>query len=70
MVGDELGVIDGLTEVSTLEGEFGRLVGFLEDVGDGLTIVGEYDGDLVGMDDETTGGDFVGGEFITEAATL
>ena len=60
MVCDELGVIDGLTEVSTLGKEDGRLVGFLEDAKDGLIMVGEYDGDLVGIDDERAVGDFVG----------
>ena len=41
------GLLEGLSEVSTLGGEVGRLVGFLEDVEGGLTMVGNSLGDAV-----------------------
>ena len=48
MVGDEVGDIDGLTEVVTLGEEFGRLVIglFSDDVEDGLAMVGNLEGDV------------------------
>jgi len=50
-----------LIEVSRFGEDSGRLaIGFLEDVKDGLKMVGEYDGDFVGKCDERAVGNFVG----------